>query len=190
MAWTLCSKADVMSIHPISASALNDFWSETVEALIRQHLGTPYLGLQQVITSEKHDGDSSYLVIVKNPPIISVTSFIANDYLYPASEYEVRGNAVELLYQALPEGHLNVIITYVSGTPQQEAIDPVVRMTAAAMVVAIANYNSRAGADGSIKWGSAEQKEAEPTPTFKIGLTSNLVTIMKRMLRREKVRTG
>jgi hypothetical protein len=61
--------------------------------------------------------------------------------------------------------------------------DPPIRLTAAAMVVTIANHKGRAGADWSIKWGNTEQEEGISTPTSVIGLTSHLRKIMKNMLR-------
>ena len=47
MSWTLCSKADVISIHSITEAALPDLWSDAVEQLIREHMGKPGLGLAQ-----------------------------------------------------------------------------------------------------------------------------------------------
>jgi hypothetical protein len=52
MSWTLCSKADVISIHPISEAQLPDLWSDAVEQLIREHLGQPGLGLAQNSSSQ------------------------------------------------------------------------------------------------------------------------------------------
>ena len=88
-------------------------------------------------------------------------------------------------------GNLNVSVTYVAGgglDPNGLIADPLIRLTAAAMIVAIANYKGRAGADSSIKWGNADQKEGNSTPTFDVGLTSHLRRIMKNMLRRSRLR--
>jgi hypothetical protein len=45
MSWTLCSKADVISIHPTTETALPDLWSDAVEQLIREHMSQPGLSL-------------------------------------------------------------------------------------------------------------------------------------------------
>ena len=76
-------------------------------------------------------------------------------------------------------------VSYVSGS---SVMNDVVRLAAAAMIVAIVNYRKRSGADSSIKWGTADQKAGEETPNQNIGLTSHLVTIMKRLLKRARVR--
>lgn len=181
MAWSLCDKQDVTSIHPILQSELQDDWSNMVEALIRQHMGEPYLGTSKVITSEYYDGDGTYILRVKNPPIISVQSLSVNDVLIDVGSYVVFESYIELRDQILPEGILNVKLSYTSGTT---VVDDVVRLTAVAMVIAIINYRKRWGSDTSLKWGDAEQKAGEPSPNYNVGLTSHLTAIMKRLLRR------
>ena len=181
MAWTLCDKQDVTSIHPILESELKDDWSNVVEALIRQHMGEPYLGLSQVITSEYYDGDGTYILRVKNPPIISVQSLYINDVLISSGDYVVFDSYIELRSEIFPEGVLNVKLSYTSGSI---GVDDVVRLTAVAMIIAIINYRKRWGSDASLKWGDAEQKAGEQSPNYNVGLTSHLVTIMRRLLRR------
>ncbi len=56
MAWTLCSKDDVLSIHPTNTNALKDFWSNAVEAMIREYLGMPYLGRQVQVAAKSTMG--------------------------------------------------------------------------------------------------------------------------------------
>lgn len=184
-AWTLCSKDDVISLHPVTETEIKDEWSEMVEDLIREHMGQPFLGYSGTVLDEYHDGDGTNVLRVKKPPIISVTSLSVNDVSLSASDYVAFENYIELRAQVFPRGALNTKLTYLSGdtTPSN-----VVRMTAAAMIVAIINYRKRAGADASIKWGTAERKDGEKTPNQYLGLTSHLVKIMKQMLKRPFVR--
>ena len=191
MAWTLCKKDDVRSIHPISETDLQDLWSEAVEALIRRHLGEPYLGVSQAL-SELYSGDGSSVILLKHPPVIAVSLVTISDWIVPAEYYIVTPTSIQLLDElTFDDGNLNVSVDYTSGgglTTDGIIDDPIIRLTAASMVVAIAQYKGRAGADASIKWGSADQKDGEPSPTFNAGLTSHLNTIMKRMLRRSHLR--
>ncbi len=204
MAWTLCKRDDVRSIHPISEAELQDLWGDAVEAMIRRHLGEPYLGLSQSLT-ELYSGDGSTVLMVKYPPISSVTSLIIDDFEMPTGSYIFTESTVQLLGPLEPadgmaysdygpsftDGSLNVELTYLSGRGlNTDGIidDPIIRLTAASMIVAIAQYKGRAGADASIKWGAADQKDGEPSPVLNAGLTSHLNTIMKRMLRRTHVR--
>lgn len=189
MAWSLCKKEDVMSIHPVAESVIQDFWSDSVEAMIRQYMGAPNLGLQTTVT-EYYDGPGTNILMVKSPPLISVTSLSVGGATISSADYILTDNSIQLLNQIFPVGQLNITLTYLSGsaTLGPDNIDPIVRMTAAAMVVAVLQYRTRAGADSSIKWGKAEAQSGEPSPNMNIGLTSHLQTIMRRMLRKSKVR--
>lgn len=193
MAWTLCSKQDVTSIHPIAESALHDFWSDAVESMIRTHIGAPNLGALKVITYELHNGTGSSLLIVNQPPVVSVQSVLIDGEVIASTEYTFVQNGIHLFSRLFTAGNLNISVSYTSGTtpdPQTGlyTVDPVIRLCAAAMLVAIINYQGRAGSDSSIKWGNATMREGNKTSNFDVGLVDNLYAIMKRMLRRNSLR--
>ncbi len=188
MAWELCSKSDVVSITHAPEAALEDLWSDAADGLIRQYLGMPNLGKQVTVADELYNGDGTHILIVRQPPIASVTSLSLDGGALLEGDYVVTPYSVQLLYGNFPKGVLNVKLSYVSGSVEVDVIDPIVRMTAAAMVAAIWNYRSRGGADASIKWGTVTPGEGEENPNQKVGLTSHLSTIMRRMLRRERLR--
>ena len=181
MAWTLCSKEDVLNIQPIPKSELEDSWSEVVEALIRQHLGTPYLGSTQEITGEKHNGDGTQYMRVKSPPISAVSAIRINGASLLATDFVVHNNYIQLVYETFPRGNLNVEIDYTSGSTN---IDPVTKLAASSMIVTIFNYKKRFGADASIKWSNPDKEKGESTPNQDLGLTEHLTSIMKQLLRR------
>lgn len=186
--WTLCTKQDVTAIHPIDEAELQDFWSETVEGLIRQHKGTPHLGEPLAIANEYHDGDGSNVLVVDKPPIASVSSLAVNGASLTSSDYIVSNNIIKLVSQTFPEGTANVIVSYSSGSSAN--VDPVVRFCAATMIVAIINYKGRAGAEGSIKMAQRDTRYGSQTPNVNTGLIAHLKGIMEQILRREKVRIG
>jgi hypothetical protein len=185
MAWELCSKQDVINMQPVSEDELKDQWSNEVEWLIRQYKGTLYLGTSQVITNEYHSGEGTTTLRVKHPPIISVQAVRINDVLITESDYVVFSNHIQLKAYTFPDGILNVQIDYTSGNL---TVDPGVKLTAVAMILAIVNYYRRMGADTSIRFGNPENKVGEETLNRNPGLTSHLIIIMKRLLRRDKVR--
>lgn len=185
MAWVLCSKEDVMALHPVSEAELRDEWSDWVETLIQEHLGTPFLGEEQVITNEYHDGDDSNFMRVSKPPIVSVQAVRVNGLALSASDYVVFPYFIQLVAETFPRGTLNVQMDYTSGA---STVSANVRMTAAAMIVAIVNYRKRSGADSSLKWSAADQKMGEEDPNTKVGLTSHLAAIMRRMLKRRRLK--
>jgi len=187
MAWKLCSKQQVISIHPFPADELDDFWSDVVEALIKQHLGTPHLGESIAVTNETHDGDGTNMLVVRKPPIISVQDVRVSGVALIPGDYVVYPHHIALIAQTFPEGVLNAQIDYTSGDP---TVDPTVQLTAASMIAAIINYRQRYGADSTIKWATGEQEMGESTPNMNVGLTSHLKQIMKRMLRRERIRAS
>ena len=79
MSWTLCSKADVISIHPIAETALPDLWSDAVEQLIREHMGQPGLGLAQNTYTKSYSGDGTPVLTLRQLPIISVSGLSIDD---------------------------------------------------------------------------------------------------------------
>ena len=187
MAWKLCSKEDVISIPPFPVADLKDFWSVSVESLIKEHMGTPNLGESVVITNETYDGDGTNVLIVRQPPIISVEAIRISGVTSTGASYVVYQNYVALVNETFPEGLLNVQIDYTSG---DTAVSGTVQLTAAAMIAAIINYRQRYGADSTIKWATGDQEMGESTPNLNVGLTSHLKQIMKRMLRRERIRAS
>lgn len=187
MAWKLCSKEEVILIHPYPVADLKDFWSEVVEALIKEHLGTPHLGESIVITNETHSGDFTTVLIVRKPPIVSVEELRISATAMVSTGYVVFQNHIELIAQRFPEGILNVQVDYTSG---DETVSPTVKLTAAAMIAAMINYKERYGADSTYKWSVGDQEAGETTPNLNVGLTSHLRTIMRRMLRRERIRAS
>ena len=188
MAWELCSKEDVISITHAPETALEDLWSDTVEAMIRRHLGMPHLGKQVTVTDEWYSGDGTNILLVRKPPIVSVSSLSVDGAQLLPSEYVVTDYSIQLRYLAFTKGTLNVCVSYVSGSQDVGEVDPIIRMTAASMIAAIWNYRSRGGADASIKWGTMAGQEGEENPNQKVGLTSHLDTILRRMLKRERLR--
>lgn len=187
MAWKLCSKEDVVSIHPFPVDELQDFWSDSVEELIKVHMGTPNLGESIVLVNKTYNGDGTNVLIVRQPPIISVEDIRISGVALTGAEYVVYPNYVALLNQSFPEGLLNVQIDYTSG---ETIVSASVRLTASAMIAAIVNYRQRYGADSTIKWATGDQQLGESTPNMNVGLTSHLTQIMKRMLRRERIRAS
>lgn len=185
MAWVLCTKSDVISLHPIQEQELYDEWSDFVEGLIREHLGLPQLGASLVVADEHHNGDGTNLLFVSQPPILLVASLLVNGIALSASDYVVFDNYIELRAQAFPRGVLNVRVSYTSGT---EEVSSTVRLTAAAMVVALIIYRRRHGADGSLKWGSTDSKVGEKSQNTEIGLADHLKAIMVRFLKRPRVK--
>jgi hypothetical protein len=191
MPWTLCTKEDVVSITHAPEGALEDFWSASVEDMIRQHMGLPNLGRQAQVLEELHDGKGTNILMVSQPTIVSVEAVRVNGYTLPAAEYVHTPYSIKLRYTTFVPGVLNVSVDYTSGSTMENGepvVSALVRMTAAAMVTAIWNYRERGGADASIKWGNVSMDDGEQTPNEKVGLTSHLATIMKRMLRRGRLR--
>lgn len=185
MAWTLCTKQDIEGLHPIPIVSLRDDWSELVEALIREHMDSPFLGITDTITNEYHDGDGTPILRVKNPPIYAVTEVKINDVLLSAGDYVVFNTYVQLKSQVFPQGNLNVMVSYIAGSV---TVPYTVRLAAISMIVAIANYRNRSGADTSLKWSAGDQKVGEESANLQVGLASHLRAIMKQILRRPVVR--
>lgn len=181
MAWTLCSREDVIQIHPCQESELPDQWSEQVEALIRQHMRMPYLGVSQAINNEMHSGDGTSVLLARKPPIISVSSLLVNGLSLTANDYVVFESFVQLKTGNFPKDRLNITFSYTSG---QTVIPPQVRLCAASMIVAMLNYYRRMGSDSSFRYATPDRQIGEDSASRNVGLTSHLVAIMRRLLPR------
>lgn len=195
MPWTLCTKEDVIALLPTSAANIPDFFSIVVEGLIRERIGAPGIGGHALIEREQHRGSGTNMLFVKNAPILGVSELRIQNILVPATDYVVGKRSVELKYGLFPDTCYDIFISYASGTEIDEEglvnikdVEPSVRLAAASMIVAMLNYRGKAGADQSIKWSNVEQKEGESSPNVNVGLTSHLVKIMDRMLRRETIK--
>ena len=186
MAWTLCTKDDVMSMTSVSESELRDMWSEVSEQMIRDYIGAPNLGISEVITNEIHNGDGTPMLLVNKPLITSVSEIRVNSGAITASDYEVFNNYVELTSSVFPSGLHNVEIDYTSGG----SVDSTVRLTATLMVIACLNYRRRRGADTSTRFAVPDTNTSEETPNMNIGLVSHLRRIMEQGLERQVMSFG
>lgn len=185
MAWEFCTKDQVSKVRYYDPALIEDSWSDTVEAMIRRHMRSPGLGTSTVVTNELHSGDNTPLLIVKQSPIYSVSAIRVSSVALTSSDYVAFENYVMLINDGIfPEGILNVAIDYTSG----KEVDPIVNMTAIAMIAAFLNYRERYGGDTSLKWDTADNQRGESSPNLNVGLTSHLTQIMKRMLERDRLR--
>lgn len=187
MAWTLCSKEDVIDFHPVTATELKDSWSVLVEGLIREHINWLRLGLSElVVTAEELSGNGTAYLYPKQRPLVSVQSLVVNGRALDSAAYAVFPGYVQLRGEhVFPQGNLNVVISYTAGPG---TVPDEVRLAAVSMIIAALNYKKRQGADASLRWSSAETKAGEENPNTQIGFSSHLVQIMKRILKRNRVR--
>lgn len=185
MPWVFCSREDITAFHPIPITELRDEWSTLVEGLIRDHLGQSYLGLDEPIADEWHNGDGSPFLRPKHAPILSVDSLAINGSSLQPSDYVVFDQYIQLRSQVFPRGNLNVRLSYSVGST---SIDPVVRLAAVSMIIAVINYRKRAGSDSSLKWSGIDQRVGEESPATSEGLMKHLRDIMLSILKRPKLR--
>jgi len=195
MAWKLCSKEDVMALYPVLEGELKDQWSNFAESLIQQYMGQKYLGISQIITNEYYNGDGTFVLRLKNTPIISVQSILVGNTTettgglleLSSSDYVIFPTYIALIGQVFPAGELNIQVSYTSG--QLVADVPYnVNFCAASMIIAMLQHRRKLGSDSSIKWSDVEQKGGEKSQVTQRGLISQLNKIMIETLRRPAVR--
>jgi hypothetical protein len=85
MSWEIVTKQEVADVHPMDVDNMPDIWSATVEALIRQYMSSPNLG-KPVEVTEIHSGDGTKILIVRKPPIQSVSSLLVSTVSVASSE--------------------------------------------------------------------------------------------------------
>lgn len=186
MAWTLCSKEQVTSIYKINVAVLDDFWSDTVESMIRSYVRAPYLGLPEVSITEKHSGDNTPVLSLNNPPATSIASVDIKGAVVDSNRYDFVSTAVALTDgTTFPKGILNIGVTYTTGGGE---VPPKVSLAAATMIASVAIFEGRAGSDGSIKYGDLPAFLAGDTNVRDVGLVTYLKYIMSSMLDKYQIR--
>lgn len=184
MAWTFCTKQDVLDIVGTSEDKLKDFWSTIAEAFIRTHMGAKYLGNETEIT-EYYDGNDGDTLIVRNPPISSVSSITVDGVSMSTDNYLAYETSICLLNgYTFDAGKRNVVITYTSG---ENTVSDDVRIACAFMIQAIFEHYDSLGTRTSDIFADAELMGDVP-PNVNIGLISHLQMIMRGLLRRYKIR--
>src|SRR3972149_2421174 len=192
MPWTYTTKELVSGFAKVPEGELRDAWSNWVEDLINQHVGTSYTGTV-TYTNEMHDGDGGSFLFVNHPPIVSVSALsisggdmIPSDYKVYESFIELVGAPATEMSQALyrpstfPVGAGNVLISYIG---LSAAVPARVQLAGTQMVSLIALVNQREGADASLKYSKVTQTQGDTvTTTGSVGLQSGLMDIMKRYL--------
>jgi hypothetical protein len=183
MPWTFCSKQDVLDVYDVSEGSLKDYWSVIAEAFVRTHMGSRYLGNSTALT-EYYDGNDSGVLVLRNPPISSVTSVYIDDELISSDTYLVTETAIWFLSgQIFPKGNMNVKVAYTSGG---SSISTEVRIATTFMVVAVAQYFSSLATDTELIFTNAERLGDVP-PNINIGLISHLNAIMRGLLKRYRI---
>jgi hypothetical protein len=190
-AWELCTEQDVRDIQTIPVT-IPETWSEMVEGMIRQHTGLNKLAITEATYTDTKSGDNSTFMRLKNSPITSVTSVTIDGVSVSLSDVYVGEYFIQLETGVFTYGTRNVVIVYTAGGG---TVTPDIRMAAAEMIVAIANYYGRAGADQSIKWatmqdGNATKRGGEDSSTTQLGLPSHLRGIMRATIANNRIKIG
>lgn len=195
MSWNYTSKDKVVAFAQVPTGLLEDEWSDWVEALIDEWMGTTFVGTSAHL-NELHNGDNTPTLFVDHPPIVSVSllevdggNFVLPSYVtYPYYIELIESSDSQVstsLYRShvFPSGVGNVKISYVGGS---SVVPKKVEMAATMMVTAIATYASREGADASLKWSRVITTDGtNQTQTESSGLPSTLDGIMKKLLPRK-----
>lgn len=199
MAWVLCSREDVSRYLGLSEDRIDDYFSEWVEGLIEEHVGTSYSDIATTHTDEEYDGDGTDTLMLRHFPVTSVSSLSVDDAAVGTSQYKVySGGFIRLVHSkdspildamnfpgaTFPFGQKNVKVTYIVG---QTAIPAHVRFCAVQMIAQIALVHERMGGEGSLALSMASTRQAgdRDRPTWTADLTGKMNTIMRNMLGRK-----
>lgn len=186
MAWDLCSEQDVRDIQTVPTT-IPETWSEMVEGMIREHTGLTRLGLTEETYTDYISGDNTTLVRLRKRPVTGITSITIDGVSVDTSNILFGDYYVQLLSGTFTYGVRNVVVTYTAGGG---TVTSDIRMAAATMVVAVANFYGRAGSDQSIKWSSMTDGErgGESSPSARLGLADHLNSIMRSMIKNRSIK--
>lgn len=190
MAWEICTEQDVRDIQTVP-EIVPETWSTMVEGLVRNYTGYNKLGVAVAEYTDTKSGDNSSFMRLRNAPVDSITSVtidsvsVGSDYIYTGEYFVQLTDGKVFTY-----GTRNVVVVYQAGSL---IVPDDIRMAAATMIVAVANFYGRGGADQSIKWSTGDSQNAqtgEDSPSSKLGLASHLQGIMRTMITSRKVKIG
>jgi len=194
MAWTVASKAEVRALFPLDADSLQDQWSVWAEALLLEYLGKDDVADITSTTNfvEYLSGNGGRVLLAQNPiNTLNSVVIIAPDGTeesqsvtnYRAVEQELIAEQSTTLpdeYSYFPKGYRNIKIDYDTVVPNQE----IYKLAVVMMVVAMANFEGRKGADADMEWGvvGASAFGGLETANMNVGLISYLNAILDQVI--------
>lgn len=194
MAWTVATKADVRTLFPLDADSLQDQWSTWAEALLLDYLGVDTVADITTTTNfiEYLSGNGGNVLLAHNPiNTLNSVGIVTSDGtvdLQTVTNY--RGIGHELIamlsttvpdeYEYFPEGYRNIKIDYDTVVPNQE----IYKLATVMMIVAMANFEGRKGADADMEWGVAGTSRygGLETAGMNVGLISYLNAILDQVI--------
>lgn len=192
MAWTVATKDDVRTLFPLDADDLKDQWSDWAEALLLDYLGRSDVADVTSTTNfvEYLSGNGGSVLLTSNPiNTLNSVSIVYGDSTVSQSVTNYRNIGNQLLvnksntvpdeYEYFPDGYRNIKVDYDTVVPNQE----IYKLATVMMIVAMANFEGRKGADADMEWGViGNSSYASGTATMNVGLVSYLNAILDQVI--------
>lgn len=181
MAWEVISRGQVAALSGLNESEIRDEWYDWVIAIVREETPYEYFGVTATITGETHDGDGTNLLVVRYPPIVSVSSLSISDSAVTSTYYKIYDHYVlltqtdeNILNPVFPVGTQNISITYVSGF-QNTPGDLIFAIANAIEIIALHKLRGASVAD--LRFDTAE--ESAGTPQYGVPVSSLQATVRR-----------
>ena len=194
MAWTVATKADVRTLFPLDADDLQDQWSTWAEALLLEYLGVDTVADITTSTNfvEYLSGNGGNVLLAHNPiNTLNSVGLVASDGTvdsqtvtnYRAIGHELIASLSTTVpdeYEYFPEGYRNIKIDYDTVVASQE----IYKLAIVMMVVAMASFEGRKGADADMEWGvcTSSRFGGLETANMNVGLVSYLNAILDQVI--------
>lgn len=188
MAWTVATKADVISLYSIDIESLQDQWSAFAESLLLEYLGKE--SVADITTSTnfvEYLSGTDGRVLLTNYPITLLNSIVTSGISQSVTNYTTVGReiivnkstAVPDEYEYFPKGYRNIVIDYDASVPDQD----IYKLAVVMMISAMINYEGRKGSDSDLEWGDIPQQfGGGSTGNQNIGLVSHLNAILDQLI--------
>lgn len=196
MAWTVASKADVRTLFPLDADALQDQWSTWAETLLLEYLGEDTVADITTTTNfvEYLSGHDGRVLLTKYPiTTLNSVSIVTSSGTESQSTSNYRNVGNELIaemsttvpdeYEYFPKGYRNIAVDYDTTIPDKE----IYKLACTMMIVAMANFEGRKGADSDMEWGVVAQGRyaGNVTAGMNVGLVTYLNAILDQVIGRK-----
>lgn len=182
MSWEIVTKAEAAKLAGARESDMRDEWYDMAIGAIERMTGVKNLGSTANVT-ETSNGDGTGLLLVRQPPIVSVTSLTNNGIAVDPDNYVVYTSFVEIDPSSggidrFDKGVGNVVIQYVSGTNGDQAT----KLAAVLIIKELASMSLGEGAESKIQFYKPGQSAATEEPLRQWGIHGKIAGIIKTLL--------
>jgi len=189
MSWEIVSKAEVAELSGLNEADIRTLWYDMVVGILQENSQYELYSGSEVITDETHDGDGTNLLVVRRPPISSVSSLQIDDTAMTATSYRAYDNYIKLKWDegnfAFPVGIGNIKVTYTSGFA---AVPSDIKLAVLNAIEIIALHKQRGASTANFRYDTARESDGAPEPGVPVASLAYTIRKLLRAAGRKRIK--